>query len=118
MHANRFACHRLAHGPAGNDDARVATTRPSKDPNLPAVTIASIDTIALRIPLDTWAPPPQFAGRPRTHVEMLLVRVTTSNGVVGWGECVTGSSSRVIPYVFESLDQACRDRTGCGRPRA
>ena len=68
---------------------------------MPAVTIASIDTIALRIPLDTWAPPPQFAGRPRTHVEMLLVRVTTSNGVVGWGECY-GSSSRVLPEVFES----------------
>ena len=29
-----------------------------------------------------------FAGKPRTHVEMLLVRVTTSNGVVGWGECL------------------------------
>ena len=54
---------------------------------MPAASIATIDTIALRIPLDTWAPPPQFAGRPRTHVDMLLVRVATSSGVVGWGEC-------------------------------
>ena len=52
---------------------------------MPAATIASIDTLALRIPLDTWAPPPQFAGRPRTHVDMLLVRVGTNGGVVGWG---------------------------------
>ena len=50
---------------------------------MPASTIASIDTIALRIPLDTWAPPPQFAGRPRTHVESMLVRVTTESGLVG-----------------------------------
>src|SRR5216684_2063218 len=68
---------------------------------MPAVTIASIDTIALRIPLDTWAPPPQFAGRPRTHVDMLLVRVATSSGIVGWGEAF-GSSAPLIPAVFES----------------
>ena len=68
---------------------------------MPAATIATIDTIALRIPLDIWAPPPQFAGRPRTHVEMLLVRVATSSGVVGWGECY-GVSSPMIPAVFES----------------
>src|SRR4030081_239445 len=68
---------------------------------MPAATIATIDTIALRIPLDTWAPPPQFAGKPRTHVDMLLVRVATSSGVVGWGECY-GSSSPMLPTVFES----------------
>jgi len=27
------------------------------------MTAATIDTIQLRIPLDTWAPPPMFAGR-------------------------------------------------------
>src|SRR5215470_10906399 len=57
-----------------------------------AATIASIDTIKLRIPLDIWAPPPLFAGRPRTHVDMLLVRVATEGGVVGWGEAF-GSSA-------------------------
>jgi L-alanine-DL-glutamate epimerase-like enolase superfamily enzyme len=66
-----------------------------------AAAIATIDTIALRIPLDTWAPPPQFAGRPRTHVDMLLVRVGTTGGVVGWGEAF-GSSSPLIPVVFDS----------------
>jgi L-alanine-DL-glutamate epimerase-like enolase superfamily enzyme len=68
---------------------------------MPAPTIATIDTITLRIPLDTWAPPPQFAGKPRTHVDMLLVRVGTSNGVVGWGEAY-GSSAPLIPAVFET----------------
>jgi len=50
------------------------------------VTITSIDTIPLRIPLDIWAPPPMSHGRPRTHIEGLYVRVATSSGVVGWGE--------------------------------
>jgi L-alanine-DL-glutamate epimerase-like enolase superfamily enzyme len=66
-----------------------------------AVTIASIDTIALRIPLDTWAPPPSFAGRPRTHVEALFVRVATSNGVVGWGEAF-GNSGSTVTAAFDN----------------
>lgn len=50
-------------------------------------TITAIDTIALRIPLDIWAPAPMSSqGVPRTHVDSLYVRVTTSRGVVGWGE--------------------------------
>src|SRR3977135_1925035 len=68
---------------------------------MPAATIATIDTIPLRLPLDTWAPPPQFAGKPRTHVDMLLVRVTTSGGVVGLA-CASGRGSRMIPVVFRS----------------
>jgi L-alanine-DL-glutamate epimerase-like enolase superfamily enzyme len=68
---------------------------------MPAATIATIDTLALRIPLDIWAPPPQFAGRPRTHVDMLLVRVGTNGGVVGWGEAY-GSSAPMIPAVFDT----------------
>lgn len=49
-------------------------------------TITAIDTITLRIPLDIWAPAPLAQGVSRTHVESLYVRVTTSGGVVGWGE--------------------------------
>src|SRR4026209_273286 len=49
-------------------------------------TISAIETITLRIPLDIWAPAPMSQDVPRTHVESLYVRVTTSRGVVGWGE--------------------------------
>ena len=55
-----------------------------------APTIASLETIPLRIPFDHWAPPPLFAGRPRNGVEMLLVRIVTDNGIVGWGEAYGG----------------------------
>jgi L-alanine-DL-glutamate epimerase-like enolase superfamily enzyme len=57
---------------------------------MPAVSIERIEAIALRIPMDHWAPPPLFAGRPRTTIDTLLVRVTTNRDVVGWGEAFGG----------------------------
>ena len=55
-----------------------------------AVTIARIETIALRIPYDHWAPKPAFGGIARETMDCLLVRVTASNGLVGWGEAFWG----------------------------
>jgi L-alanine-DL-glutamate epimerase-like enolase superfamily enzyme len=67
-------------------------------------TITAIDTIALRIPLDIWAPPPMSQGVPRTHVESFYVRVTTSGGVVGWGE----SFGTARPMVVAAFDHWIR----------
>lgn len=67
-------------------------------------TISAIDTIALRIPLDIWAPPPMSQGVPRTHVESLYLRVTTSSGVVGWGE----SFGTARPMVIAAFDNWIR----------
>ena len=64
------------------------------------ITIAAIDLVPLRIPLDIWAPPPVSQGLPRTHVESLYVRVTASNGVVGWGE----SFGMARPLVVAAFD--------------
>ncbi|MEA3027950.1 MAG: hypothetical protein QOF91_3235 [Alphaproteobacteria bacterium] len=63
------------------------------------VTITALDTIQLRIPLDMWAEPPLFAGRPRTHVEAVYVRVTTDKGVTGWGECNGFSGAAAVAAV-------------------
>ena len=49
------------------------------------MTIRSIDTIALNLPFEINGPIPLFAGRPR-FMEILLVRVETDSGLVGWGE--------------------------------
>jgi L-alanine-DL-glutamate epimerase-like enolase superfamily enzyme len=49
------------------------------------MTIRSIDTIALNLPFEIYGPPPKFAGKDR-HMEILLVRVETDKGLVGWGE--------------------------------
>lgn len=64
-------------------------------------TITAIDIIALRIPLDIWAPPPMSQGVPRTHVESLYVRVTTSRGVVGWGESF-GTGRPMVVAAFDN----------------
>lgn len=55
------------------------------------IVIDHIEAFPLRIPFDHWAPPPLFAGRPRTTVDMLLVRVSASNGLIGWGEAYGGT---------------------------
>jgi L-alanine-DL-glutamate epimerase-like enolase superfamily enzyme len=69
------------------------------------VTIEAIETIGLRIPLDIWAPPPMTShGGPRTHFESLFVRVTTSNGIVGWGE----SFATARPMVVAAFDHWVR----------
>ena len=64
-------------------------------------TISAIDTITLRIPLDIWAPAPMSQGVPRTHVESLYVRVTTSGGVVGWGESF-GTGRPMVVAAFDN----------------
>jgi L-alanine-DL-glutamate epimerase-like enolase superfamily enzyme len=68
-------------------------------------TIAAIDTIKLRIPLDIWAPAPMSSqGVPRTHVESFFVRVTTGSGIVGWGEAF----GTAIPMVEAAFDHWLR----------
>lgn len=64
-------------------------------------TITAIDTVALRIPIDIWAPPPMSQGVPRTHFESLYVRVATSIGVVGWGECF-GTARPMVIAAFDN----------------
>jgi L-alanine-DL-glutamate epimerase-like enolase superfamily enzyme len=55
-----------------------------------AITIERVETIALRIPYDHWAPKPAFGGIARETMDCLLVRVAASNGMVGWGEAFWG----------------------------
>jgi L-alanine-DL-glutamate epimerase-like enolase superfamily enzyme len=64
-------------------------------------TIAGIEAIPLRIPFDHWAPPPQFAGRPRTTLDTVLVRVVTDGGAVGWGEAYGSFWSAVVAAIEE-----------------
>lgn len=48
--------------------------------------ILSIESSVVALPFDMGGPPPLFAGKPWTHLEILLVRVETEDGLVGWGE--------------------------------
>jgi len=58
--------------------------------------IAEIKAIPLRIPFDHWAPAPLFAGRPRTTLDTVLIRVTGDDGTVGWGEAYGSFWSAVV----------------------
>jgi len=48
--------------------------------------ITSIETSIVALPFDMGGPPHLFAGKPWTHLEILLVKVNTDAGITGWGE--------------------------------
>ena len=48
--------------------------------------ITAISSILARIPFRTVGAPPMLAGQPRTHMDVLFVKVETDEGLVGWGE--------------------------------
>ena len=65
------------------------------------MTIAKIDAFALRIPFDTEAAPPGLVRPP--GVGSLLVRVTTDEGYVGWGEASAFEASPLTRRVIRTL---------------
>ena len=74
--------------PNGRASSRRETS--SRTDNIMTVTIERVETIVLRIPYDHWAPKPTFGGIARDTMDCLLLRVTASNGLVGWGEAFWG----------------------------
>ncbi|TDR93164.1 mandelate racemase/muconate lactonizing enzyme family protein [Enterovirga rhinocerotis] len=48
--------------------------------------IVSVESRIVSLPFDMGGPPAAFAGKPWTHLDILLVRVETDEGLVGWGE--------------------------------
>ena len=64
--------------------------------------ITKIETIVINMPmLIEGAVLPQQAGRPRTSMDTLLVRVDTDEGVSGWGE---GFGHRIFPATRAVID--------------
>jgi D-galactarolactone cycloisomerase len=48
--------------------------------------IVAVETSVVSLPFDMGGPYPVFAGQPWNRLEILLVRVETEDGLVGWGE--------------------------------
>ncbi|MGA8560140.1 MAG: hypothetical protein WB685_12050, partial [Pseudolabrys sp.] len=48
--------------------------------------ITAVESCVVSLPYDMGGPWPSFAGKPWTHLEILLVKVETDDGLVGWGE--------------------------------
>ena len=63
--------------------------------------IARIDTIPLAIPHEHGGPPPAWGGQAWEALNILLVRVETDDGAVGWGEAF---SYNCMPAVQAMVD--------------
>ncbi|HEY7658420.1 MAG TPA: mandelate racemase/muconate lactonizing enzyme family protein [Burkholderiales bacterium] len=64
--------------------------------------ITKVETIVVNLPMIIeGSVVPQQAGRPRTSMDILLVRVDTDAGVSGWGE---GFGHRIFPATRAALD--------------
>ena len=65
--------------------------------------ITKIETLVLNLPMliDEKRAKPMQGGRPRTSIDMLLVRVDTDAGVTGWGEAF---GHRIFPATRAALD--------------
>jgi D-galactarolactone cycloisomerase len=63
--------------------------------------ITAVETTVVSLPCETGGPPPLFAGKPWTHLDILVVRVKTDEGLVGWGEAFGHAA---IPSTKAALD--------------
>jgi len=65
--------------------------------------IAEVEAIPLRIPLKTELPGAALWGEPLTAADTLLVKVTTSDGLVGWGEAFGLRGTDLAARALETL---------------
>ncbi len=63
--------------------------------------ITAIESSVVSIPFSMGGPHPLFAGQPWDRLEILLVRVETEDGLVGWGEAFGHAA---IPTTKAALD--------------
>jgi L-alanine-DL-glutamate epimerase-like enolase superfamily enzyme len=50
------------------------------------------------LPFNHGAPPPLFAGTPRTTIDSALIRVELENGLVGWGESYAPDPAALVSF--------------------
>ena len=83
--------------------------------------IARIDTIRLDIPFGDYYDGPRVKPRGWTQRDVLLVRVETGDGIVGWGEafayaCATTTEAAIRDmFTPRLIGQACRDIAALSR---
>lgn len=63
--------------------------------------IRSVSCLQLRLPFDHGAPAPLFAGKPRTTLDSVLVRVELEGGLIGWGESY-GADLYAVQSIFKN----------------
>jgi len=63
--------------------------------------ITAIESFVVALPFDMGGPKPLFAGQSWDHLEILVVKVETDDGLVGWGEAFGHAA---IPTTKAALD--------------
>ena len=63
--------------------------------------ISAIETSVVALPFSMGGPHPSFAGQPWTELEILLVKLETEDGLVGWGEAFGHAA---IPTTRAAID--------------
>ena len=66
------------------------------------MTIIRADAIPLNLPYEIGGPKPLLAGRPRT-MDMLLIRIETDQGLVGWGDAFGFAIWPATRAAFENI---------------
>ena len=64
--------------------------------------ITDVQTILVRLPSDGGAPPDECPGPRWTVFDVLLVRITTDDGLIGWGEAFGHS---IAPATKVTIDE-------------
>ncbi len=65
--------------------------------------ITKVDAIPLRIPFDHGGRPAGWGGHPWSAFDMLLIRVETESGIVGWGEAFSYNCRRAVQGALEDM---------------
>ena len=63
--------------------------------------ITRVQTLVLNLPMLIEGATPMLGGRPRTSIDMLLVRIDTDGGITGWGEAF---GHRIFPATRAAID--------------
>jgi len=65
--------------------------------------IAAVESSVVSVPFSMGGPHPLFAGQPWDRLEILLVRVETDDGLVGWGEAFGHAAIAVTKAALDSI---------------
>lgn len=78
--------------------------------------IAKVEAIPVRLPFVQVGPPVMIFGRPFTGFELVLVRVETDDGLVGYGETPWGPWRPIKALIDEFIGPAARGRDASDVP--
>jgi D-galactarolactone cycloisomerase len=65
--------------------------------------IVSVETRIVALPFTMGGPAPSFAGQVWDRMEILLVRVETADGLVGWGEAFGHAANRTTKAALDTI---------------